>query len=245
MPVGQLVTNDLSVRRFSPTSPVQYLARPRASLDPGVRWMNGWPDAGRGQPGLSVTASPAAGLEEAGDAGSMTGSAGLRKTGLHELAGSLDDGVGWPVDHVIQPGEDAGRVGMALRPSRAPRRRDRERRVSIGRPRRALHLARASDSCTRPSKCGGTEHNSEQWHPAHRLPPLFRPQGHRTVRRGRSVGPPDPKSSWGASTVTSPTLHLRRQKRFPHRTQEVAGSSPASSTHSSPAAGRHPALPLA
>ena len=64
----------------------------------------------------------------------MTGSAGTRDPRLHELAGSLDDGVGWPIDHVIQPGEDACRVRMGLRLSGTPRRRDRLRRVGVGRP---------------------------------------------------------------------------------------------------------------
>ena len=79
------------------------------------------PDAGAGaNRGVSVAAAPAAVLEEAGNAGSMTGSAGTRYPRLHELAGTLDDGVGWTVDHVIQPGEDARRVRMVFRMGRPP-----------------------------------------------------------------------------------------------------------------------------
>ena len=95
-----------------------------------------WPPtvSAGGQPGLSVTAAPAPVLEEAGNAGSVTGSAGTHKARLHELAGRLHDGVGWPIDHVIQSGEDARRVRMVFRVGRATRRRDRKRRVSIGLP---------------------------------------------------------------------------------------------------------------
>jgi hypothetical protein len=39
----------------------------------------------------------------------MAGGTGTSEPGLHELAGGLDDGVGWPVFHVIQAGEDARR----------------------------------------------------------------------------------------------------------------------------------------
>ena len=112
--------------------------------------------------GVSVAAAPAAVLEETGNAGPVTGSAGRRKPRLHELAGSLDDGVGRPVDHVIQPGEDARRVRIGGPMSRFTSRRGRERRISIGRPWRATNLTRESGTCTCARKGGGTDRNREQ-----------------------------------------------------------------------------------
>jgi hypothetical protein len=127
----------------------------------GFRPMKVGPDAGAGaNRSLSVAAAPTAVLEPGNTA--VTGSAGRRKPREHELAGGLDDGVGWPVFHVIQPGKDARRVRMEFRVSRAPRRRDRERRVLIGRPRRALNLTRKSGTCTCTRKGGRTERNREQ-----------------------------------------------------------------------------------
>jgi hypothetical protein len=63
----------------------------------------------------------------------VTGSAGSRKPRLHELAGSLDDGVRWPVNHVIQPGEDARRVRIGGPMSRFTSRRGRDAMVCLER----------------------------------------------------------------------------------------------------------------
>jgi hypothetical protein len=133
------------------------------------------PDAGAGaNRGVSVAAAPAAVLEEPGNAASVTGNAGRRKPREHEVAGSLDDGVGWPLvrDHVIQPGESAHRVGMVAHWSRSTPRRGRGRvRGRTWCPRRALNLTRKSGTCTCTRKGGGTHHHREQWFPAHCIPP--------------------------------------------------------------------------
>src|SRR5215203_4591046 len=95
------------------------------------------PDAGRGQPGVSVAAAPTAVLEPFNTA--------VTRRPRRPVGGSLDDAVGWPLSRVqvIQPGEGAHRVRNFAHWSRSTLRRGNRVRS----PRRAFELTRESGTC--------------------------------------------------------------------------------------------------
>ena len=131
------------------------------------------PDAGAGANRRVSVAAALTAVLESGNVGSVTGNAGRRKPREHEVTGSLDDGVGWPLahDHVIQPGEGADRVRMVAHTIRSTPRRGRDRvRGTTWCPRRALNLTRQSGTCTCTRKRGGTDRNREQRLLAHWIP---------------------------------------------------------------------------